>query len=149
MLCTPHQIFRWSNQEDRWVRHVARMGERRGAYRILLGKPEGRRRLERPMLRWEDNIKIDVREVEWGKAWTGSLWLSIGTGGCCESGNEPSEFPDQLRTCWLVRNAVLRGISILPSPPPRPFEICVHKCGLGRVLTNCGRPVGWSWPALV
>jgi hypothetical protein len=41
------------------------MGERRGAYRALAGKPEGRRPLERPRCRWEDNIKIDLLEVGW------------------------------------------------------------------------------------
>jgi hypothetical protein len=48
------------------------MGERRGAYRALAGKPEGRRLLERSRSRWEDNIKMDLREVDWG-AWTGSI----------------------------------------------------------------------------
>jgi hypothetical protein len=42
------------------------MGERRGAYRALVGKPEVRRPLERPRRRWEDNIKMDLREVGWG-----------------------------------------------------------------------------------
>jgi hypothetical protein len=42
------------------------MGERRGAYRALVGKPEGRRPLGRPRRRWEDNIKMDLREVGWG-----------------------------------------------------------------------------------
>jgi hypothetical protein len=46
--------------------HVARMGERRGAYRGLVGKPEGRRPLGRPRHRWEDNIKTDLWEVECG-----------------------------------------------------------------------------------
>jgi hypothetical protein len=43
----------------RWAGHVARMGERRGAYRALMGKPEGMRPLGRPRRRWEDNIKMD------------------------------------------------------------------------------------------
>jgi hypothetical protein len=64
----------------RWAGHVARMGERRGAYRALVGKREGRRPLGRTRRRWEDNIKMDLREVGWG-AWTGSIWLRIGTGG--------------------------------------------------------------------
>jgi hypothetical protein len=82
-------------------------GERIGAYRALVGKPEGRRPLGRPRRRWEDNtrwfkydrdylcvnksqfvpvifeppcIQIDLREFKWG-AWTGSIWLRIGTGG--------------------------------------------------------------------
>jgi hypothetical protein len=53
----------------RWAGHVARMGERRGAYRALVGKPEGKRPLERPTRRWEDNIKMDLREVGWGMDW--------------------------------------------------------------------------------
>jgi hypothetical protein len=56
------------------------MGERRGAYRALVGKPEGTRPLGSPRRRWEDNIKMDLREVGWG-AWTGSIWLRIGIGG--------------------------------------------------------------------
>jgi hypothetical protein len=47
----------------RWAEHVALMGERRGAYRALVGKPEGRRPLGRPTRRWEDEIKMDLREV--------------------------------------------------------------------------------------
>jgi hypothetical protein len=56
------------------------MGKKRGAYRALVGKPEGTRPLGRHRRRWEDNIKMDQREVGWG-AWTGSIWLRIGTGG--------------------------------------------------------------------
>jgi hypothetical protein len=70
------------------------MEEGRGAYRILVGRPEGRRPLGRPRPRWEDNIKIDLQEVGWGGgAWSRLIWLRIGTGGragCCECGNEPS-----------------------------------------------------------
>ena len=58
---------------------LQRIGERRGAYRALVGKSEGRRRLERPRPRWEDNIKMDLRELN-GGAKTGSIWLRIGTG---------------------------------------------------------------------
>jgi hypothetical protein len=55
------------------------MGEMRNAYRILVGKPEGKRPLERPRHRWVDNIKMDLR---WdGMVWTGSNWLRIGTSG--------------------------------------------------------------------
>jgi hypothetical protein len=50
----------------RWAARVARTAERRGAYRVLVGKPEGRRPLGRPRRRWEDNIKIDLREVGLG-----------------------------------------------------------------------------------
>ena len=47
----------------RWAGHVARMGERRVVHRVLIGKPEGKRPLGRPRRRWEDNIKMDLREV--------------------------------------------------------------------------------------
>jgi hypothetical protein len=50
----------------RWVEHVARMGERRGADRVLLWKPEGNRPLGRPRRRWHDNIKMDLQEVGCG-----------------------------------------------------------------------------------
>jgi hypothetical protein len=57
----------------RWAGHVARMGERKGAYRALVKKPERRRPLGRPRRRWEDNIKIDLREVGWG----GMDWINL------------------------------------------------------------------------
>jgi len=50
----------------RWAGHVAPMGLRRGAYRVLVGKTEGKRPLGRPRHRWEDNIKMDLQEVGWG-----------------------------------------------------------------------------------
>jgi hypothetical protein len=53
-------------------------GEKRGAYRILVGRPEGRVPLGRPRHRWEDNIKMDLQA---GGAWTGLSWLRMGTGG--------------------------------------------------------------------
>jgi hypothetical protein len=63
------------------------MGERRGAYRALVGKPEGRRPLGRPRRRWEDNIKMDL------KKWDGGSLDRSGSGkvaGSCKCGNEPS-----------------------------------------------------------
>jgi hypothetical protein len=52
--------------------HVARMGEKRNAYRLLVGKPEGRRPLGRPRRRWLDNVRMDLVEVGWGDvAWIG------------------------------------------------------------------------------
>ena len=64
----------------RLVGHVARMGEMRGSYRVLVGKPEVKRPLGRPRRGWDDNIKMDLQEVEW-RARTGLIWLSKGTGG--------------------------------------------------------------------
>jgi hypothetical protein len=56
------------------------MGERRDAYRVLVGKPERKSRLGRPRPRLEDNIKIDLQEVGFG-AWTRLIWLRNGSGG--------------------------------------------------------------------
>jgi hypothetical protein len=56
------------------------MGEGRGVYRVLVGRPEGKRPLGRPRSRWKDNIKLDLREV--GSMWrTGFSWLRIGSNG--------------------------------------------------------------------
>jgi hypothetical protein len=57
----------------RWAGHVARMGEKRNAYRILVGNPEGKRPLGRPRRRWVDNIKIDLREI----GWDGMDWIDL------------------------------------------------------------------------
>jgi len=56
------------------------MGDRRGVFRVLVGKPEGMKPLGRSRHRWEDNIKMDLQEVGCG-VWTGLSWLRIGTGG--------------------------------------------------------------------
>jgi hypothetical protein len=56
------------------------MGERRGGYRVLVGKLEGKRQFGRPRLRWEDNIKRDFQMWDVG-AWNGLSWLRVGTGG--------------------------------------------------------------------
>jgi hypothetical protein len=57
------------------------MGEKRNAYRILVGKPEGKIPLGRTRRRWVDNIKIDLVERYGGMVWTESIWLAIGTSG--------------------------------------------------------------------
>jgi len=67
------------------------MRERRGVYRVLVGKPVGQRPLGRPRRRRKDNIKIHLQKVGKG-AWTELIWLRIWTGGgTCECGNEPSD----------------------------------------------------------
>jgi hypothetical protein len=65
----------------RWAGHVARMGENRGVHRVLVGKPEGKRPLGRPRHRWEDNIKMNLKEVGGRVVGTGWSRLRIGTGG--------------------------------------------------------------------
>jgi hypothetical protein len=58
----------------RWAGHVARMGEGRGVYRVLVGRPEGKRPLGRPRRRWEDNIKLELREI--GIDWANLIQLA-------------------------------------------------------------------------
>jgi len=53
----------------RWAGHLAHMGKRRGIYRVVVGKPEGKRQLGRPRRIWEDNIKMDLQKVGWGMDW--------------------------------------------------------------------------------
>jgi hypothetical protein len=66
LYSSPNIIRVIKSRRIRWAGHVARMGEKQGAYRILVGRPEGRRPLGRPRHRWEDNIKMDLQEVGWG-----------------------------------------------------------------------------------
>ena len=63
---SPNIIRVVKSRRPRWAGHVARIMASRVAYRVLVGKPEGRRPLERPRRRWEVNIKMDLREVGWG-----------------------------------------------------------------------------------
>ena len=63
-----------------WAGDVARMGGRRGACSVLVGKQEGKRPLGRPRRSWEGNIKMDLQKVGLG-IWTGLIWVSVGTGG--------------------------------------------------------------------
>ena len=62
-MCYSPINVRVTKLRRRWSGHVARMGERRGVYRILVGKPEGKKPLRRPMSRWENNIKMDLQKV--------------------------------------------------------------------------------------
>ena len=73
LYCSPSIVRVIKSRRMRWAGHVARMGERKGVYRVLVGKPEGKRPLGRPRLRWEDNIKVDLQEVGCG----GMDWIEL------------------------------------------------------------------------
>jgi hypothetical protein len=66
LYSSPSIIGIIKSRRMRWEGNVARMGEKRNAYRLLVGKPEGKRRLGRPRRRWVDNIRMDLGEVGWG-----------------------------------------------------------------------------------
>jgi hypothetical protein len=65
MICTIHPVL-FGSRRMRWVGYVACMGKQIGIYRVLVGKPEGKRPLGRPRQRWKDNIKMDLQEVGCG-----------------------------------------------------------------------------------
>ena len=76
LYCSPNIIRVIKSRRLRWAGHVACMGERRGAYWILVGKHEGKRLLEISRSRWEDYIKMDRQEMGWG-TWTGLICFRI------------------------------------------------------------------------
>jgi hypothetical protein len=73
LYSSPNIVRVIKSRRMRWVRHVARMGEGRGVYRVLVGRPEGKRQLARPRRRWEDNIKMDLREI----GIDGANWIQL------------------------------------------------------------------------
>jgi hypothetical protein len=84
LYSSPDIIRQIKSRRMRWAGHVARMGEGRKVYRVLVGKPEGTRPLGRKRRRWEDGINFgtlrDLRENGWG-VWSGFNWLRVGIVG--------------------------------------------------------------------
>jgi hypothetical protein len=83
----------------RWVGHVPHIGETISVYRVLAGKPEGKRPLVISRRRLEDNIKMDLQEVGWGMDWSDVAEIKCKVASICKCGNEPTgsiksgEFP--------------------------------------------------------
>jgi hypothetical protein len=67
IICTHPQISLSRSRRMRWAGHVARIGEERNLYKVLLGKSEGKRPLGKPRRRWEDGIRMDLREISLGE----------------------------------------------------------------------------------
>jgi hypothetical protein len=93
---------------------VARMGEERKVYKVLVGNPEGKIPLGRARRRWEDGIRMDVREIGLGVCGVDSTGSGQGpVGGCCECGDEPSgscatelvSYGTTYSTTWETRHA--------------------------------------------
>jgi hypothetical protein len=76
MMCKPGEldlcVLDRIHSAVKLIRHVAWMGEERGVYKVLVGKPEGKRSLGRPRHRWEDTIRLVLRDVGYGLDWAGS-----------------------------------------------------------------------------
>jgi hypothetical protein len=79
LYASPNIIRVIKLRRKRWERHIARTGEMRSFYKVLVRKPEGKRSLGRHRRRLEDNIRKDLREI--GNLSTGFIWLRIGTSG--------------------------------------------------------------------
>jgi hypothetical protein len=83
LYSSPSIIRTIKSRRMRWAGHVARMGEKRNAYRLLVGKSVGKRPLGRPRRRWMDNIRMDLGEVGWGDVdWIGlakdrNMWRAL------------------------------------------------------------------------
>jgi hypothetical protein len=73
LYSSPNIIRVIKSKRMRWAGNVARMEEKRGAYRILVGRPEGRQALGRPRIGWENNIKMDLQDV----GWVGTDWIEL------------------------------------------------------------------------
>ena len=102
----------------RWTGHITRMGERKWTYKILTGRPEGRRPRGKQRRKWEDNIKMDLQELGWGGHgldWSGSIWGQLT--GFCKCGNKPSVYIKrwEFLTSWgpvsFTRRTLLNGVS--------------------------------------
>jgi hypothetical protein len=79
------------SRKMRWTGHVARMRGKRNVYRTLVGTQEGKKLLEKPRCRWLENIKMDLREIEWGGVdWTDLVQDRYQWRALCQHGNEPS-----------------------------------------------------------
>jgi len=76
MYSSPNIFWMIKSRRMNWAGHVARMGEKRGVYRVLVGKTEGKRQLWRPRRRWDDNTKTDLQEVRCG----GIDWIELAQG---------------------------------------------------------------------
>jgi len=90
-LYSSSNIIRVIRSKMRWVRHVSWKGDKRGTYRVLVGRPEGKKPLGRSNCRCKDNIKIDFQEVGWRDIYgVDRAQDRDKVAGACECGNEPS-----------------------------------------------------------
>jgi hypothetical protein len=91
LYSSPDIIRQVKSRQMRWAGHVARMGDERNVYKVFVGKPEGKRPLGRPRHRWEDGIRMDLRETGLGGCGMDSTGSGQGpVASCFECGDEPS-----------------------------------------------------------
>jgi hypothetical protein len=87
----PNIIRQMKSRRMRWVEHVTRMEQERKVYKVLVRKPEGKRPLTRPSLKWKCGIRMNLREIGWGSVEKVQLVPGYGPeAGSCECGDEPA-----------------------------------------------------------
>ncbi|KAJ4432277.1 hypothetical protein ANN_20895 [Periplaneta americana] len=132
---SPDIIRNIKSRRLRWTGHVARMSESRNAYRVLVGRPEGKRPLGRPRHRWEDNIKMDLREME-------RIFVIL-LASCLivkVTAQQPENYPD-LGFCSSVRciNISEKDCPATFTPAQPEKDICCNSCVvMRRKGESCG-----------
>jgi hypothetical protein len=112
LYSSPDIIRQVKSRRMWWAVHVARMGEERKVYKVLVGKPEGKRLLGRPRRRWEDEIRMDLREIGLG----GVDWIGL-------SQDRDLREASGLLVAWLVFDSrQWQGLFIFP-----PCSDCLHR----------------------
>ncbi|KAJ4444291.1 hypothetical protein ANN_06083 [Periplaneta americana] len=102
LYSSPHIIRNIKSRRLRWAGRVARMDESRNVYGVLVGRPEGKRSLGRPRRRWEDNIKMDLREV----GYDGRDWINLAQD---RDRWRVAQLVEQLAKDWKVRGSIPGG----------------------------------------
>ncbi|KAJ4448585.1 hypothetical protein ANN_10604 [Periplaneta americana] len=152
LYSSPDVIRNIKSRRLRWAGHVARMGESKNAYRVLVERPEGKRPLGRPRRRWEGNIKMDFREV----GYDGREWINLGQDRdqwrTCEGGNErPGSLKASQDACLhpLTEGGIL-STTVPQFPAFHNISARIHSLrALPRVLRHHGMAVGMDPVLLV
>jgi hypothetical protein len=113
---------------------------KKSAYRDLVRKLEGNSPRGRPRCRWEDNIKMDLKEVGW-RVWTGFIWLRIGTiGGSCEHmvSIKCWEFLGWLSIWWLFKKDLVKGTVLFALGPSQSYPVATRHLLPSGKLTKHG-----------
>jgi hypothetical protein len=103
LYSSPSIIRIIKSKRIRWVGHVARMGEKRNVYRLLVGKPEGKRPLVRPRPRWVDNIKMDLLEI----------WVSVDWIGLYQDWDKWRVLVNAVKNLLVASRVVLRSVVLV------------------------------------
>jgi hypothetical protein len=117
LYSSPDIIKQIKSRRMRWAGHVARMGEGRNMYRVLVGKPERKSPLGRPRRRWEDGIKMDLREIGWG----GVEWIQL-----AQDRDRWRAVVNAVMNLWVLAArsySITHGVSLLYAVPQLTWQL--------------------------